>query len=166
MSRNPAKFPAPPRPAPPPSLPPRKNTSLPNLWSWRRKASYRAVFCFWPLHSLMIAQRVRAPQNEFDENSEKYDDWILPWLIQAVFFLANMQLFAIDMCKNDAIRLNGHIIKYIDSIHLINSVRSGSLAKLLKIMWLTLRKAECFFLFIKTRSPRASLSFKGGQPSA
>ena len=69
-----------------------------------------------------------------------------------------MQLFAIDMCKNDAIRLNGHIIKYIDSIHLINSVRSCSLAKLLKIMSLTLRKAECFF-FIYQNKVTSSLTF-------
>lgn len=99
-------------------------------------------------------------RNPANENSEKYDDWLLPWLIQAAFVLANLQLFTIDMCENDAIRLNGHIIKYIDSIHLINSVRSGSLAKLLKIMWLTLGKAECFFIF--QNKVTSSLSFKGG----
>ena len=96
----------------------------PHLW---------LCFIFGLFNSLMISQRVRAPQNEFYENSEKYNDRLLPWLAHAGFVLAHLQVFAIDMCENNAIRLNGHVIKYIDGIHLINSVRSGSLAKLWKI---------------------------------
>lgn len=116
MSLNPPKVPS----------PPKKKLHCQICDAEEEKRDMGLCFIFGLFRSLMIEQRVRAPQNEFDENSEKYDDWILPWLIQAVFVLANRQLFAIDRCDNDAIRLNGDIIK------LKCIVWPGSLAKLSK----------------------------------
>lgn len=64
MSLNPPKVPS----------PPKKKLHCQICDAEEEKRDMGLCFIFGLFRSLMIEQRVRAPQNEFDENSEKYDD--------------------------------------------------------------------------------------------